>query len=94
MLLYHTIAISLFFFFLVVFFFGFWLCVLIWGFPDGSDNKESACNAGNPGSIPGSGRSPGEGNGNPLHYSCLENPTDREESGGLQSMQLQGVRHD
>ena len=37
----------------------------------------SACNAGEPGSIPGSGRSPGEGNGNPLQYSCLENPMDR-----------------
>ena len=43
-------------------------------FPDGSDGKESACNAGDLGSIPGSGRSPGEGNGNPLQYSCLENP--------------------
>ena len=43
------------------------------GFPSGSDSKESACNAGNPGSIPGSGRSPREGNGNPLQYSCLEN---------------------
>ena len=43
------------------------------GIPGGSDNKESACNAGNPGSIPGSGRSPGEGNGYPLQYSCLEN---------------------
>ena len=40
----------------------------------GSDGKASACNAGDPGSIPGSGRSPGEGNGNPLQYSCLENP--------------------
>ena len=39
----------------------------------GSDSKESACNAGDPGSIPGSGRSPGEGNGNPLQYYCLEN---------------------
>ena len=39
--------------------------------------KESACNAGDPDSIPGSGRSSGEGNGNPLQYSCLENPTDR-----------------
>ena len=48
------------------------------GFPGGSDCKESACNAGDPGSIPGSGRSPGEGNGNPLQYSCLGNPTDRE----------------
>ena len=43
------------------------------GFPGGSD-KASAWNAGDPGSIPGSGRSPGEGNGNPLQYSCLENP--------------------
>ena len=47
------------------------------GFPGGSDNKESACNAGDPGSIPGSGRSLGEGNGNSLQYSCLENPMDR-----------------
>ena len=44
------------------------------GFPGGSEVKESACNVGDPGSIPGSGRSPGEGNGNPLEYSCLENP--------------------
>ena len=43
----------------------------------GSDGKVSAYNAGDQGSIPGSGRSPGEGNGNPLQYSCLENPTDR-----------------
>ena len=47
------------------------------GFPGGSGDKESACNAGDPGLIPGSGRSPGEGNGNPLQYSCLENSTDR-----------------
>ena len=47
------------------------------GFPGGSDGKASACNAGDPGLIPGSGRSPGEGNGNPLQYSCLENPMDR-----------------
>ena len=46
-------------------------------FPGGSDGKESACNAGNLGLIPGSGRSPREGNGNPLQYSCLENPKDR-----------------
>ena len=45
-------------------------------FPGGSEVKASACNAGDPGSIPGSGRSPGEGNGNPLQYSCLENPMD------------------
>ena len=44
------------------------------GFPGGSEVKASAGNAGDPGSIPGSGRSPGEGNGNPLQYSCLENP--------------------
>ena len=50
--------------------------------------KVSAYNAGDPGSIPGLGRSPGEGNGNPLQYSCLENPMD-EEPGRLQSMGLQ-----
>ena len=44
----------------------------------GSEVKASASNAGEPGSIPASGRSPGEGNGNPLQYSCLENPMDRE----------------
>ena len=48
-----------------------------WGFPGSSDGKESACNSIDLGLIPGSGRSPGEGNGNPLHYSCLENPMDR-----------------
>ena len=47
------------------------------GFPGGSDGKESACNAGDPGLIPRTRRSPGEGNGNPLQYSCLENPMDR-----------------
>ena len=46
------------------------------GFPGGSEGKASACNAGDLGSIPGSGRSPGEGNGNPLQCSCLENPMD------------------
>ena len=45
----------------------------LWGFPSSSDGKESACNAGDLGLIPRSGRSPGEGNGNPLQYSCLEN---------------------
>ena len=48
-----------------------------WGFPGGSDGKESACNAREPGLIPGSGSSPGEGNGYTLQYSCLENPMDR-----------------
>ena len=52
----------------------------VWGFPDNSVSKESACNvgeAGDVGLIPGSGRSPGGGHGNPLQYSCLENPMDR-----------------
>ena len=48
------------------------------GFPDGSEGKASACNAGDLGSIPGLGRSSGEGNGNPLWYPCLENPMNRE----------------
>ena len=48
------------------------------GFPGGSEVKASASNAEDLGSIPGSGRSPGEGNGNPLQYSCLENPMDGE----------------
>ena len=47
------------------------------GFPSGSDGKESACSAGDAGLIPGSGRSPGEGNGNLLRYSCLGNLIDR-----------------
>ena len=45
--------------------------------PGGSDSKVSVYNVGDPGSIPGSGRSPGEGNGNPFQYYCLENPMDR-----------------
>ena len=58
--------------------FCFLFCIIqIKGFPSGSDSKASACNAGDPGLIPGSGRSPGEGNGNLVHHSCLENPMDR-----------------
>ena len=57
------------------------------GFPGGSDGKESACHAGGPGLILGLGRSPGEGNGNPLQYSCLENPIDR----GGQRATVRGV---
>ena len=53
----------------------YWLPTM--GFPRGSDGKESVCNAGNPGLIPGSGRSPGGGNGNPLQDSCLEKSLDR-----------------
>ena len=51
------------------------ICYL--GFPGGSDGKASACSAGDPGSIPGSRRSPGEGNGTPLQSSCLENSMDQ-----------------
>ena len=51
------------------------------GFPGGSDGKESACNAGDWGSVPGLGRSSGEGNGNPLQYSCLENSMKRSLAG-------------
>ena len=59
------------------------------GFLDGSDSKESSHNEGDPGSIPGSGRSPGEGNGNPLQYSCLENPTNE----GTWQATVHGVKH-
>ena len=58
------------------------------GFPGGSDGKASACNVGDPGSIPGSGRSPGEGNGNLLQYSCLENSMD----GGAWWATVHGVK--
>ena len=51
--------------------------VQVLGFPGGSDSKESTCNLGDLGSISGSGRFPGEGNGYPLQYSCLENSKDR-----------------
>ena len=54
-----------------------YLKLFVSSLPGGSDSKESACNAGDLGSIPGSGRSPGEGNECPLQYSCLENPMDR-----------------
>ena len=56
-------------------------------FPGGSDGKASACNVGDPGSIPGLGRSPGEGNGSPLQYSCLENPM----GGGAWQATVHGV---
>ena len=61
-------------------------------FPGGSDGKATVYNVGDPGSISGLGRSPGEGNGNPLQYSCLENPM--ENPGRLQSMESQRVGHD
>ena len=62
-------------------------------FPGGWDGKVSAYNVGDLGSIPGLGRSPGEGNGNPLQYFCLKIPW-MEEPGTLQPMGLQRVRHD
>ena len=55
-----------------------YVCVCDMGFPGGSDGKESTCNVGDLGSIPRLGRSAGEGHGNPLQYSGLENPMDRE----------------
>ena len=64
------------------------------GPPWGLNDKESACQAGDEGLIPGSGSSPGEGNGNPLQYSCLGKPMDREEPGGLQFMESQRVGDD
>ena len=63
------------------------------GLPYSSGGKESACSAGDAGSIPGSGRSPGEGNGNPLQYSCLGNPME-EEPVGLKSMGSQRLGQD
>ena len=57
------------------------------GFPGSSDGNESACSVGDLGLIPGLGRSPGEGNGNPLQYSCLGNPTD----GGAWQATVHGV---
>ena len=65
-----------------------------WDFPGGSEGKVSAYNVGNPGSIPESGRSSGEGNVNPLQCSCLENPEWTEEPGSLQSMGWQRVGHE
>ena len=63
------------------------------GFPSGLEGTAFACSVGDPGSIHGLGRSPGEGNGNPLRYSCWKIPR-TEESEGLQSMGLQRVGHD
>ena len=62
--------------------------------PGGSDSKKSACNTGDPGQIPGSGRSSGGGNDNPLQYSCLENPWTEEPGGFTKSMRSQRARQD
>ena len=67
--------------------------MIFWGFPGDSDGKKSAYKAGDLGLIPGSGRPPGEGNGSPLQYSCLENPREAK-PGGLPSMGSHGVGHD
>ena len=61
--------------------------------PGGSDGKEYTCNAGDASLIPGWGRSPGKGNGNPLQYSCLENSMDRGAWQTIQSMGLQRLGH-
>ena len=58
------------------------------GFPGGSDGKEYACDVGDPGLIPGLGRSPGEGNGNPLQYSCLKNSMDRRTWQSVYSLRI------
>ena len=81
-----SILLGLFFFFLILailmdislsfLFVLFWFLMMMYVGCSSSDSKASAYNVGDPGSIPGSGRSPGEGNGNPLQYSCLENPMD------------------
>ena len=65
--------------------------IMLKGFPGVSDHKESACNVGDPGSIPGSGKSPGEENGSPLQYFCLENPVDR---GACPWVAHKRIRHD
>ena len=73
----------------------FQLCLYVivtYGFLHSSVGKDSTCNAGDLGSVPGLGRSPGEGNGNPPQYSCLENSI--EDPGELESMELKRVRHD
>ena len=76
--------------FLAIFFFSTFYLVLAYGFPWWLGSKESAYSARYLGSVSGLGRSPGEGDGNPLQYSHLENPQ-TEEPGGLQSMGLQRV---
>ena len=65
-----------------------------WGYPDGSDSKESACNAEDLGSVPGSGRSPEGLNSNGLQYSCLENSMDREAGEQYSPRGSQRVGHD
>ena len=68
---------------------NYWIMWYVWASLVGSDGKGSAWNAGDPGLFPGSGRSPGEGNGYPLQYSCLENSTDR----GVWKTTVHGIAH-
>ena len=70
----------------------FWNSIAFSGIPGDPDSKESACNAGDAGSITGLGRSPGEGNGNPFQYSCLGNPMDGEASQAFRD--LERIGHD
>ena len=83
------------YFILLIWFFTIWATREVWflDLPGISDGKKSACSAGDLGSIPGLGRSPGEGNGNPLQYYCWKIPW-TEEPGRLQSMGSQRVRCD
>ena len=86
----------MFFVVVVCLFFVFFYSALTeaWGFPHSSVGKESACNAGNLGSIPRLGISPRGGNGNPLQYSCLENPVDREACQAIVYKVVARVGHD
>jgi len=68
--------------------------MILMGFPGSSAGKESACHAGDLGSIPGLGRFLGEGHGNPLYCSCLENPHKQTTLVGYKSMGSKRVRHD
>ena len=79
-------------FYVKAFLFPFYTLVGTKGFPGGSDGKESACNVGDLGLVPGLGRAPGEGNGNTLQYSCLEDPMERR-ANCVQSMGSQRVGH-
>ena len=67
---------------------------MVGAFPGGSDSKESTCSVGDLSLIPGLGRSPGGGHGNPLQYSCLENPMDQKSLAGYKSIGSQRVRLD
>ena len=68
------------------------LAIVNMGFPAGSGGKESACNAEDLGSVSGLGKSPGEGNGNPLQYSCLENPMTEEPDATVHGVTKSGTR--